>query len=413
MKKADWDVVVIGGGPAGMMAAAHASARGRSVVLLEKNRKLGKKLAITGGGRCNVTNNRPVVRDMLGQYRSSGKFLFSTFMQHGVAETIAWFKERGVELVEENEGRLFPETQQAETIRATLAQELVTSGVTVKCGVSVTNIARDARSQRFTITTDYGEFCADSCVVATGGSSYPETGSTGEGFLWLQALGHTVVPDNMALVPLAVAVPWISRLSGITLPEIKIAVYLNNKKHSSHGGKLLFTHVGITGPTVLNLSHLVGELLIEGPVTLKVDFLPNNDTGELKALFTELLAGSSNKKIKNVIAELVPAAIGAVILEEASVDGDTPCHSVSKTERVKILQTLKAFPLPIKGLLGSDKAIVSAGGVVLEEVDFKTMESRIVPGLYLVGDVLNINRPSGGYSLQLCWSTGVVAGSHA
>jgi predicted Rossmann fold flavoprotein len=410
--KIEFDVVIIGGGPAGMMAAARASARGRSVVLLEKNPKLGKKLSISGGGRCNVTNNKPGVRDMLSQYKDSGKFLFSTFMQHGVVDTINWFSKRGVIFTEENEDRLFPSTLQAETIRQSLETELDAQGVEVRRGISVTGINFNKKKNRFVIETSADDFEAAACVVATGGTSRPETGSSGEGFRWLASLGHTIIPNNMALVPLKVRAPWIARLAGVTLSKVKLTLYANNKKHSSHQGKLLFTHVGVTGPTVLNLSSTVGELLEHSTVTMKVDLLPDLDAGEAKDKLQKLLSESSNKKLKNVLTELVPASVVTVILEELKIDGETPGHSVTRSERTRLLTILKAFPLYIIGLLGEDKAVVSAGGVTLEEIDFKTMESRVVPGLYLVGDVLNINRPSGGYSLQICWSTGFVAGDH-
>ncbi len=409
----EFEVVVIGGGPAGMMAAARASARGRQVLLLEKNHVLGKKLAITGGGRCNVTNNKPVVREMLSQYKDSGKFLFSTFMQHGVRESVDWFNERGINFVEENEGRLFPDTHKAETIRETLVNELKQQGVIIEYDEAVQSINKDKKTGQFLIKTSHHTWSAESCVVATGGTSRPETGSTGEGFIWLKHLGHTVVANNMALVPLTIRNSWISHLSGITLPTVKIAVYVDGKKQVVKSGKLLFTHVGITGPTILNLSQSIGDWLAHSPVTLKVDLVPDLDAGELKIKFYELLANSSNKKIKNVLVDLVPTALGTVLLEELGIDGETPSHSVTKPERTQLLKILKALELEVKGLLGSDKAVVSAGGVALEEVDFKTMESKLISGLYLVGDVLNINRPSGGYSLQLCWSTGSVAGDNA
>lgn len=412
MKTELFDVVVIGGGPAGMMAAARAGARGRSVLLLEKNKVLGKKLSITGGGRCNVTNNKPVVREMLSQYKESGKFLFSTFMQHGVKESIVWFKERGVNLVEENEGRLFPDTHQAETIRETLESELKQQGVVVKYGESVVSISKDKNNKLFTIKTNQHIWSTKACVVATGGTSRPETGSTGDGFKWLKTLGHKIITNNMALVPLTIKNDWISRLSGVTLLAVKIAVYADDKKQSVQTGKLLFTHVGVTGPTILNLSKAVGDWLEQGGVTLKIDLIPEYDAGELKSKFSALMTESSNKKIKNILTELVPTAVGTILLELAEVDGETPGHSVSRPERTQLLKLLKALDLEVKGLLGKDKAVVSAGGVALEEIDFKTMESKLVPGLFLVGDVLNINRPSGGYSLQLCWSTGYVAGSN-
>ena len=407
-----WDVIVIGGGPAGMMTAATASARGKRVLLLEKNPHLGKKLLITGGGRCNVTNNKPEVREMLSHYKGGGKFLFSTFAQHGVAESIEWFTEQGVQLKEENEGRLFPVTDSAKTIFDTLAHELKSTGVSVKTRAAVKAIAYNKKAGLFSVTLESGEVLqSDACVVATGGTSRPETGSTGDAYAWLKKLGHTVVPNNFALVPLTLKNSWTKKLSGLTLTNIKLTLFADNKKLSVHPGKLLFTHVGITGPTVLNLSKTVGELLAHSDVTLMLDLFPSKDAGEFKIFLRQLLVHNSNKKLKNVLTEIMPAALVTALLNELTVDGDTPCHSVTTAERTKLALFLKAIPLQIKGLLGEDKAVVSSGGVPLTEIDFKTMESKIVSRLYVVGDMLNVDRPSGGYSLQLCWSTGFVAGN--
>lgn len=409
-----WDVVVIGGGPAGMMAAARASERGRSVILLEKNSRLGKKLSITGGGRCNVTNNKPNVREMLSSYKTSGKFLFSTFMQHGVAETVQWFAARGVPLVEENHGRLFPETNSAETICTALVSELVATGVVVETKITVKDISYDKKKGEFTISlAKGGPLRCLACVVATGGTSRPDTGSTGDGFGWLGSLGHTVVENDLALVPVTIKDRWVSRISGVTLDSVNIALYVDDKKHQSAKGKILFTHVGVSGPTVLNMSKQVSELLKTGPVTMKIDLFPTLDSGSLKDRWQESLTAKSNQKVKNILSDYVPAALAKVILELAGVDGETPGHSVRSDDRKRLVMLVKNLPLSVKGLLGPDKAVVSSGGVALTEIDFKTMSSRLVPKLYLVGDVLDIERPSGGFSLQLCWSTGYVAGDHA
>lgn len=395
-----------------MMAAATGAARGKRVLLLEKNPHLGKKLLITGGGRCNVTNNKPVVRDMLHHYKGSGKFLFSTFMQHGVQESIDWFATRGVELKEENVGRLFPTTDSAKTICDTLRTEVQKAEVTVKTRCVVKTIVSDKKSEVFSITLEGGEVLQTlSCVIATGGTSRPETGSTGDAYVWLKKLGHTVVPNNFALVPLTLKNTWTKKLSGLTLTDIKLTLFADSKKQSVHKGKLLFTHVGITGPTVLNLSKTVGELLAHSEVTLMLDLFSEKDAGEFKVSLRKLLTDNSNKKLKNVLAEIIPTALVGEVLKELNIDGDTPCHSVSTETRTALALYLKAVPLHVKGLLGEDKAIVSSGGVSLEEIDFKTMESKVVPHLYIVGDMLNIDRPSGGYSLQLCWSTGFVAGN--
>jgi predicted Rossmann fold flavoprotein len=408
-----WDVIVIGGGPAGLMAAARAGERGRSVLLLEKNARLGVKLSITGGGRCNVTNNKPDVRTMLSSYKDSGKSLFSTFMQHGVKETIEWFATRGVSFREENEGRMFPVTNSAETIWETLVAETRKQGVLVQTNSAVAGVSHDPKRSEFIITLVSGEvFHSKTCVIATGGTSHPKTGSTGEGFDWLAKLGHTIQKNSLALVPLSLKDNWVSRVSGIVLTDIKISLFASGKKRASRLGKVLFTHVGVSGPTILNMSNDVNKLLKEGDVSLELDLFPKLDEGALRTYINEHLTTHSNRKLHNVLAELVPRALATIILELLILDGETPSHSVRSEDRARLVQFLKHFPLAVRGLLGSDKAIISGGGVALTEIDFKTMGSRIIPNLFLVGDVLDIDRPSGGYSLQLCWSTGYVAGSH-
>jgi len=408
---ATWDVIIIGGGPAGMMAAVRAAERGRRVLLLEKNKRLGKKLSITGGGRCNVTNNKPDVRTMLDKYGAVGKFLFSTYTQHGVQESIDWFSERGVELHEENEGRLFPATNSAETICQTLEQALTQSSVTIETGVAVKSITQ-AGEGGFAVEMESGTtYTAKACVLATGGYSRPDTGSTGEGFGWLEGLGHNVVASSLALVPLVLKEPWIKDLSGVTQPDVKVTLFADEQKQATATGKILFTHVGVSGPTILNMSSTVGPLLRHSVVTLSLDFFPSDDIGTLRIKLTQLLTDASNQKIQNSLAQWLPKSLVKVILQQLSIDGETPGHSVSSEDRRRIVDTLKGLSVTVARLLGTDKAVISGGGVDLTEIDFKTMQSRIVSGLYVVGDVLDVNRPSGGYSLQLCWSSGWVAGN--
>lgn len=405
-----YNVIVIGGGPAGMMAAIRAAQRGRSVLLLEKNKRLGKKLSITGGGRCNVTNNRPVVREMLSKYKDSGKFLFSTFVQHGVSQSMDWFQVRGVELHEENEGRLFPTTNSAETICQTLETAVTKAGVQVQRGTSVTGVTKAADGQWRVATAAGQTYQAASCVVATGGRSRPETGSTGEGFEWLESLGHTVNQSSLALVPVALQDSWTDRVSGITIPELKLTVRADGIKQTVVTGKVLFTHVGLSGPTVLNLSSTIGQLLQHCPVTIDLNFFPQYDTGTLRTNLHQHLEKTSNQLIRNSLTAWLPRALVAVMLEQAHIDGETVGHSVSSDERKRLVDVLQRLSVKVDRLLGPEKAVISGGGVALDEINFKTMESRIVSGLYLVGDTLDIDRPSGGYSLQLCWSTGWVAG---
>lgn len=408
-----WDVVVIGGGPAGMMAAGTAASRGKRVLLLEKNTELGKKLLITGGGRCNITNNKPDNRVMLAKYKGNDQFLFSAFAQFNVAATLDFFTKRGCLTKEENEGRMFPISDSARTVYDVMYAYMKEHGVTIRKSSIVQSISVHKTTGIITVHTKSGnDIQTKTCIVATGGTSRPETGSTGEGFMWLKKLGHTIIANDVALVPITLSDPWVKHVSGLSLPEVKLTTFQNNQRQEVYKGKLLFTHVGISGPMVLNMSKDVGELLKYGEVTLQLDLFPTVDVSALKGRLQYLLVEESNKKIKNVLAQLVPSTLVTYILESANVDGQTFCHSVRSEERVLLTKVMKALPLHVKGLLGKDKAVVSSGGVALTEVDFKTMQSRIVPNIYLVGDVLNIDRPSGGYSLQLCWTTGFVAGTH-
>ncbi len=405
------DVVVIGGGPAGMMAAGRAAERGLSVLLLEKNPGLGKKLLITGGGRCNVTNNKTEVRTMLAKYKGNDQFLFSAFAQFSVADALAFFNSRGMATKEENDGRIFPVSDSARSVWDVLVKYMKMGKVKVQTGSEVASLS--SGKELLIKTKDKKEIVTRSVIVATGGTSRPETGSTGEGLRWLKKLGHTIIENDFALVPVALSDAWAKTFGGVTLADIKLTTFQNGQKQSSAKGKLLFTHFGISGPTVLNMSREIGELLKYGEVVIELDLFPKTDLGALRKKLQALLVEESNKKLKNVLNKLVPAALVSALLGIANINGETANHSVSTEARKKLVTLLKAVPLHVSGLLGADKAIVSSGGVALEEVNFKTMQSRLVPNLYLVGDVLNIDRPSGGYSLQLCWTTGFVAGSSA
>lgn len=424
-----WDVVVLGGGPAGMMAAGRAAERGRNVLLLEKNSKLGKKLLITGGGRCNVANNKPDMRALLARYGTSSQYLFSPFSQFGFPETYTFFTARGLSLKEENEGRLFPVSDSARSVWDVMVAYLRKSGATIQCGAVVAGFRYEKSEKTFVVTLqDKSIVRARACVVATGGTSRPETGSTGEGFRFLKRLGHRIAAHDMSLVPVTLSDAWVERAAGVSLPGVKLTTYLHKTKQKAYRGKVLFTHVGISGPTVLNMSRDVGMLLAESEgseyeagessvaareaVTIRLDLFPDTDHAGLKGRLHEVLTAHSNKLVRNALAALVPTALVEPILHMVSIDAETPAHSVQSSARKALIMLLKAVPLHVSGLLGAEKAIVSSGGVPLDEIDTRTMESRKVPGLYVVGDMLDINRPSGGYSLQLCWSTGYVAGEH-
>ncbi len=410
-----WDVVVIGGGPAGMMAAGRASELGAEVLLLEKNDSLGKKLLITGGGRCNLTNAEPDVRKFLSKFKDSDKFLFSPFSQFGVSETLDFFHTRGMETKVEALGRVFPLSNTAQSVWDTLLEYMKAEGkngkVNIRSNCPVTGFEKNENKITAVILKNNEKIYGKKFILATGGKSRPETGSTGDGFEWLKEIGHTVVEPSVALVPVTTSDAWVKRLQGVSIPEVKITLLQNNIKQNIKTGKILFTHFGLSGPTILNMSRDIGELLKYGDVVISLDLLPHLDHGQLNSELQKIFTENDKKKIKNVLDNLVPSAVAPIILELASVSPDTACNSVTREERLKLIEIFKNIHIHPTGLLGEDKAIITSGGIALSEVDFKTMSSKLFPNLYVVGDILNIDRPTGGYGLQLCWTSGYVAGT--
>jgi predicted Rossmann fold flavoprotein len=415
VKEQIWDVAVIGGGPAGMMAAGRAAEGGARVVLIEKNDSLGKKLLITGGGRCNVTNAEFDNRRLLERFKDDGKYLHSAFSLWSVKETIDFFHLREMITKVENEKRVFPISDSAESVWNVLVSYIKQNGVTVVSNSPVAGLIlqkeNGVQSVKGVVLKNRKEIYAHAVIVATGGTSRPETGSTGDGYAWLREAGHTVIVPAPSLVPVAVKNEWIRNLAGVSLPDVKIRLFQNGVKQETKRGKILFTHFGMSGPTILNMSKDIGELLKYGDVVVSLDVLPSFDHGEVNLLLQTLFKKNTNKKFKNTLSSLVPSALASVIITLSSIDPDVECNSVTKEERIRLGTLLKDLPLNVDRLLGEEKAIITSGGVVLDEVDFLTMQSRLCSNLYLVGDILNIDRPSGGYSLQLCWTTGAVAGN--
>jgi predicted Rossmann fold flavoprotein len=385
----DFDVIVIGGGPAGMMAAGRAAERGKKVLLLEKNKTLGKKLLTTGGGRCNVTNNTLDTRVLLPRYTDAEPFLYSAFSQWDVKSTLDFFNTRGMQTKVENEGRVFPVSNSAQSVLDVLLKYI--EKVTVKTNTTVEGIDVNGVKVK-------GKYIkAKSYIIATG--------CAGECYPWLKALGHSIKEPIPSLVPLKTTDAWPKLLQGLTFPDVKLTLYQSGLKEYSKKGKILFTHFGITGPTVLNMSGDATEYLRFGDVHIGVDFFPDLDHGAINKKLQDLFTENSNKFIINCLTEIIPKKLAEQIVKE-----NKRVHSITREERMELISKLKDSRIKITGNV-EDRAIVSAGGVALTEVNWKTMQSKIVPNIYLTGDVLDINRPSGGYSLQSCWTTGFVAGN--
>lgn len=408
-----WDVIVVGGGPAGLMAAGTAAKNKAKVLLIEKNKTLGKKLLITGGGRCNLTNAQFDNRKFIEKFKKDGKFLFSAFSQYSVKETLDFFHSKGLATKIEKELRVFPVSNSAASVLDALLRYIRETDVTVFSGSPVTAIVRENNALIGIKLKNGKTIRARSIIIAAGGTSRPETGSTGDGYLWLKNIGHTIIEPIPSLVPVMIKDAWIKRLAGVSLTGIKISLFQNKKKQETVSGKILFTHVGVSGPTILNMSKSIGEALKYGEAVLSLDLLPMENYGTLNAKLQDLFKKNHKKKFRNALPDIIPTAIAPIIVELSGIGQETECNSVTKEQRLKLIQLLKGVPMTVKKLLGADKAIITSGGVALNEVDFKTMRSRLFPNLYLIGDILNIDRPSGGYSLQLCWTTGFIAGANA
>jgi len=411
--KNTYDVIVVGGGASGMMAAGRAAERGKRVLLLEKNITLGEKLKITGGGRCNITNAEEDEHLLLSHYGSAQQFLYSSFSQFGMKDVFSFFEARGLSLVIQAEKRAFPATEKATDVFRVLDSYLKKGKVDIRTGTPVREVLGQ-NGQIEKIIAGNQRFSATSYIFATGGKSHPETGSTGDGFGWLRKLGHNVQDPTPTIVPLKVHDAWIKNLAGVSIDSLKITFFLNDQKQFLLKGRILFTHFGLSGPLILNSAGKVGDLLEEGTVTAQIDLFPELDLGSLDKKVIEVLDSHKNKLLKNVLKNILPEGTSLIILSLLQdLDPEIQVNNFTKETRKRLVHLLKKLPVHISGLMGFERAVVADGGISVSEINGKTMQSRLYSNLFVTGDLLHINRPSGGYSLQLCWTTGYVAGNHA
>ncbi len=407
-----YDVAVVGGGPAGMMASIQAGGRGKRVVLVERNPVLGKKLLLTGKGRCNLTNNSPA-EDLMEKFGRPGLFYRDAFTALSSEGLMDFFRSLGLPLKVERQGRVFPRDDRAGSVLDVLEKALKKGGIDVMRGARLTGIKRGG--ENFVLATEGSgkRVEAKKAVLATGGVSYKETGSTGDGLGIARRLGHSVAPLKQGLVPLKAKERWVRELMGLSLRNVRVEFSLRGRKIKTGIGECVFTHFGVSGPLILDISaRVVDALRGEGSVTAYIDFKPGMSPEMVKKrLIRELDTGSS--KLKNTLKALLPSKLIPVFIRVSGVDPDKPCNQVTRDERASMARILKALPLTITGSLPINEAMVTMGGVSLKEISPSRMESKRVPGLFFAGEIMEGGAPSGGYNLHQAFSTGFLAGRSA
>lgn len=403
-----FDVIVIGGGAAGMFAAITAAEQGSRVLLLERNRKLGKKLLITGKGRCNVTSHC-TPEEVLRNIPRNGRFLYSALSAFGPKDMEDFLEAAGCKLKVERGNRVFPETDKSASVLRALEDALHKHKVQIRYERVLEILLENGASSG--VRTEMGEIFAKAVILATGGCSYPLTGSTGDGYQMAAALGHEIIPPRGSLVPMESTDPACREMQGLSLRNV--AVKLENAKGKTvyqDFGELLFTHFGLSGPTILSASaHMVpGEAY-----TIVIDLKPALEEGKLDARLLRDLEMYRNRQMENALCDLLPASMIPVILERSGIPGELQANSVTKQQRRKLLTELKSFKVPISGLRPVEEAIITAGGVKVGQVNPRTMESKLVPSLYFAGEILDCDGYTGGFNLQIAWSTAYAAGQAA
>lgn len=406
-------VVIIGGGAAGLMAAVIAGREGAQVTLLEKMNYLGKKMGITGKGRCNVTNAAPM-SEFIKNTPGNGKFLYGAYERFSNQDLLQLLNEAGLETKVERGGRVFPASDSALDVRNTFMKLLRSYGVDVHLEEGAQEIiVEDGRVAA--VKTKNGTYPADAVLVATGGKSYPATGSTGDGYDLAGRLGHKVTDIRPSLVPIVTEEVWVKDLMGLSLRNVELSVVAKNKVQAKMFGEMMFTHFGITGPIVLSLSHTVGKLMRKkniGTIGLDINLKPALSVEKLDKRLQKDFELYSKKQLINGLKDLLPQRLIPLVIQLAGLDPHKPINQISKAERDSLVYILQHLPLTVKGLRPVEEAIVTAGGLSLKEFNPKTMESKLVPGLYGAGEVLDIDAFTGGYNLQAAFSTGYVAAMH-
>ena len=446
---ADWDVAIIGGGPAGLMAGSRAAERGRRTILFDKNRQPGAKILLSGGTRCNLTH----AADALGIIKAlgpAGRFLHSALAALGPEQVVEIFAAEGVPTKTEPGGKVFPASDRASDVLAALMRRARHAGCTLATAEPVTDVLRAGAG--FQVVTPKRRIEVQSVLLATGGRSYPASGTTGDGYRWAAALGHRIVTPRPALVPITSHAPWVLALQGITLPDVLVRVVdpggekpsqssllplAEMGKHSSSPllagegqgvraakttngpeclavgrGSMLFAHFGLSGPVILDVSHFVSGHPQPSALLLRCDLLPSLAEDDLDVTLARRVAASGKRQVAGLLESRLPRRVCETLVALAEIPPDRPAAELSKLERRRLVQFVKHLDIPVAGTMGFRKAEVTAGGIALDEVESRTMQSRIVPNLYLAGELLDLNGPVGGYNFQVAFSTGWLAGEN-
>ena len=401
-------VIIIGGGAAGMFAAVHASDKGHEVHLFEKNEKLGKKLYITGKGRCNITNACDV-EELFQAVIGNPKFLYSSFYTYTNQNVIDFFENEGLATKIERGNRVFPVSDHSSDVIRTLSEAMRKRGVQVHLNQKVEKVLQKDGTFDGIVLEDGKTVKGDSCIIATGGLSYPSTGSTGDGYRWAEALGHKVTEQSPGLVPLETKESWVKALQGLSLRNVNVTVLDGRKKYYEEFGELLFTHFGVSGPTVISASSIVGQMLKKKELTLTIDLKPALSEEQLDKRLLRDFEEQKNKQFKNALGGLFPSKLIPVMVELSGILPEKQVNAISKEERRSLVHLIKNFAMTLTGIRGYNEAIITRGGVSVREIDPGTMESKKVKNLYFAGEVLDLDAVTGGYNLQIAWSTGYMA----